>query len=133
MPSQATHLILVQLGQWFDELEPVSGRGIYSDLFQNVMLRLDSSLRLDPIRGNGPLDQVFTAQLVGLFLQYLIESLAKSCTLLFRRRLIRNRLEESARCMDESDLQGQGRTGQPVSNPLGLTGTHEPSIDQDWN
>src|SRR5713101_7657428 len=57
MTSERSNLILVEVSKRLDNLEPISRRGVYSHLLQNIMLSLDPALCLNPVRRDRPLTE----------------------------------------------------------------------------
>src|SRR5713101_3034417 len=77
MASEGSNLILVEVSKRLDNLEPISCRGIYSNLFQNIMLSLDPALRLNPVRRDRPLKDILASFLPGFFFENLVEGFSE--------------------------------------------------------
>src|SRR5712691_8691475 len=129
MPSERSNLILVEVSQRLDNLEPVGCRRIYSNLFQNIMLGLDAALCLNPVRRNRPLKDVLTSFPPGFFFENLVECLSEFFPFFLSGCFSFDRGEEFSTCVDESDLQGCWGSGESFFDLFRLAGPEETGVD----
>src|SRR5260370_21737595 len=100
MASENPNLVLIQFRNGFDDPKTIDRQRINSDLLQDVMLGLDSTLSFNPVRCNGSLNNEVTTISSRLFSQDLIEGLPKLLPFLFGHRFTLGGFQEAPTCLD---------------------------------
>src|SRR5260370_10925463 len=105
MTSERSNLILVEVSKRLDNLEPISCRGIYSNLFQNIMLSLDPALRLNPVRRDRPLKDILASFLPGFFFENLVEGFSELFSFFLGGYFFFNLRRQISTSVDQADLE----------------------------